>query len=250
MGVYFTLARRELAAFFVSMTGYVVIAGAAFLTGLSFAVLLTKLEGTATPMPVTQLFYATPFFWLIVLLAAPIITMRLFALEKYSGTFETLMTAPVSDRQVVLAKFSAAWGFYLLMWLPLLASILILRRFTNDAGAMDNGSLGGMFLGIALVGAAFMAGGLLASALTRSQIIAAMICLAGGVSMFLASFLGDKMNLESGWWISVFNYVSMFDHMDDFARGVVDSRAVMFYLSLTGTFLFLTLRVVESRRWR
>jgi ABC-2 type transport system permease protein len=232
------------------MTGYVIIAGAAFLTGLSFAVLLSKLGGSPTPLPVTQLFYATPFFWLIVLLSAPIITMRLFALEKFSGTFETLMTAPVSDRQVVLAKFTAAWIFYMLMWIPLLLNVLVLRRFTSGSGALDGGALAGMFLGIGLVGAAFMALGLFASALTRSQIIAAMVCLAGGVSLFLVSFLGDKMNLDSGWWVSVFNYLSMFDHMDDFARGVVDSRPVIFYLTLTALFLFLTLRVVESRRWR
>ena len=71
-----------------------------------------KLQQEPTPMPVTELFYITPFFWLILLLSAPVITMRLFALEKYSGTFETLMTAPVSDLQVVLAKFTAAMVFY------------------------------------------------------------------------------------------------------------------------------------------
>jgi ABC-2 type transport system permease protein len=250
MGVYLTLTRRELSAYFISMTGYVIIAGAAFLTGLSFAVMLAKLQGVATPIPVTELFYATPFFWLIVLLATPIITMRLFAQEKFSGTFETLMTAPVSDLQVVLAKFSAAWFFYLLMWLPLLASILILRRYISDPSSADASVLGGMFLGIALVGGAFVSLGCLASALTRSQIIAAMVSLAGGVSMFLVSFLGDRMSLDTAWWVSVFNYLSMFEHMDDFARGAIDTRPVVLYLSLTGVFLFLTLRVVESRRWK
>ena len=250
MSAYLTLTRRELGAYFVSMTGYVIIAGAALLTGLSFTVLLTKLQDITTPMPVTELFYATPFFWLIVLLAAPVITMRLFAQEKFSGTFETLMTAPVSDLQVVLAKFTAAWVFYLFMWLPLLVSILVLRRFTNDPAALDGGAIAGTFLGIALLGAAFMALGLFASALTRSQIIAAMICLAGGVGLFMLSFLGDKMNASAGGWIMLFNYLNLVDHMNDFARGVVDSRPVVFYLSLTFLFLFLTLRVVESRRWR
>lgn len=250
MRAYLTLARRELSAYFISMTGYVIIAGAAFLTGLSFVVLMAKLQGMATPMPVTRLFYATPFFWLIVLLAAPIITMRLFAQEKFSGTFETLMTTPVTDLQVVLAKFTAAWIFYLLMWLPLLASLFLLRRYTSDPGALDAGTLAGMFLGIGLVGATFIALGCLASAVTRSQIIAAMLCLAGGVSLFLISFLGDQLSLDAGHWMLLFNYVSLFEHMDDFARGVVDTRPVVFYLTLTLVFLFLTLRVVESRRWR
>src|SRR6266576_2827797 len=100
MQVYLSLARRELAGYFIS--------------------LLVKLQQEPTPMPITELFYITPFFWLVLLLATPVITMRLFALEKFSGTFETLMTAPVSDLQVVLAKFTAALLFYLVMWLPLL----------------------------------------------------------------------------------------------------------------------------------
>ena len=250
MTAYLTLTRRELAAYFISMTGYVVVAAAVFLTGLSFTVLLVKLQDAPTPMPVTELFFATPFFWLIVLLAAPVITMRLFAQEKFAGTFETLMTAPVSDLQVVLAKFTAAWIFFLLLWLPLLANIFILRRFTSDPAALDAGTVGGAFLGIALLGGVFMAGGLLASAITRSQIVAAMICLAGGTTLFLLSFLGDRFDAHSGLLAQACNYLNLFDHMSDFARGVADTRPVFFYLSLTALFLFLTLRVVESRRWR
>ena len=94
MKIFWTLARRELAAFFCSITGYVIIAAVTFLIGLSFVVLMTNLGSDPSPMPVTEMFYRTYFFWLIVLLAAPAITMRLFALEKSSGTFETLMTTP------------------------------------------------------------------------------------------------------------------------------------------------------------
>jgi ABC-2 type transport system permease protein len=107
MRAYWTLVRRELAGFFLSLGGYIIIAAALFLMGLSFVVILVKLQ-KPTPMPVTELFYETPFFWLILLLTTPVITMRLFALEKFSGTFETLMTTPVSDFQVVAAKFTAA----------------------------------------------------------------------------------------------------------------------------------------------
>src|SRR5258706_376954 len=185
---YLTLTGRELAGYFVTLTGYVVIAAAVFLMGLSFVVLLEKLRSLSTPVPVTELFYSTPFFWLILLLAAPVITMRLFALEKFSGTFETLMTTPVTDLQVVLAKFTAAMVFYLLMWLPLLGCILILRQHSSAPAAMDAGAIGGTFLGIGLLGGLFMSLGCFASALTRSQIIAAMICFAAGISMFLLSF--------------------------------------------------------------
>jgi ABC-2 type transport system permease protein len=111
MQPFLTLTRRELAGFFVSLTGYVIIAAAVFQMGLSFVILINNLKGESTPMPVTEMFYITAFFWLILLLSAPVITMRSFALEKYSGTFETLMTAPVGDLQVVLAKFFGALIF-------------------------------------------------------------------------------------------------------------------------------------------
>jgi len=122
--------------------------------GLSFVDLLTLLQGEPTSVPVTQLFYSTEYFWLILLLTTPIITMRLFALEKFSGTFETLMTAPVSDLQVVLAKFTAAMIFYMFMWLPSLGSILVLRHYINHPDAFDGGLIGSTFLGIFLLGRA------------------------------------------------------------------------------------------------
>ena len=225
-------------------------AAALFQMGLSFVILVSKLKSDSTPVPVTELFYLTPFFWLILLLSAPLITMRLFALEKYSGTFETLMTTPVSDLQVVLAKFSAALIFYMVMWLPLLACILILRRYTSDPSALDWGTLGSTFLGIFLIGCLYMAMGCFASSLTRSQIIAAMIALALGISLFLISFLAERLPVERGWATEVLAYTAMVEHMQDFSRGIVDTRCLVFYLSGMLFFLFLTHRVVESRRWK
>src|SRR5262249_11150579 len=142
MHAYWSLIRRELSGYFFSMSGYIIIAAAMFLLGLSFVDLLKQLQRQATPMPVTELFYATWYFWLILLLTTPVITMRLFALEKFSGTFETLMTTPVSDLQVVLAKFSAAQIFFMVMWLPLLGCIFVLQRYTSNAVALDYGALG------------------------------------------------------------------------------------------------------------
>jgi len=113
------------------------------LNSLSFVVLMTNLGSDPSPMPVTEMFYRTYFFWLIVLLAAPIITMRLFALEKSSGTFETLMTTPVSDFQVVAAKFTAAVIFYIVTWLPMIACLFVVRHFTNQPTALDAGTVGG-----------------------------------------------------------------------------------------------------------
>jgi ABC-2 type transport system permease protein len=249
MSIFWTLLRRELGTFFFSLTGYVIIAAVTLLTGLSFVVLVQNLGTDPSPMPVTEMFYRTYFFWLIVLLASPVITMRLFALEKASGTFETLMTTPVGDVQVVAAKFFGALIFYLVAWLPLLACLFVVRHFTNQ-NALDGGTLGGMFLGIFLTGGLFLSLGCFASSLTKSQVAAAMISFVLGVSLFALGFLAEAIPQAGHWQAQAISYFGLFEQMRDFARGVVDTRAVIFYVSATFWFLFLTLRVVESRRWK
>jgi len=252
MRTWWTLVRRELASYFISWTGYIVIAAVVFLFGFSFSLLLQDLNAGETDMPLTELFYeyATKFLWVVLLLASPMITMRTFAHEKFSGTFETLMTAPVSDLQVVLAKFSGSLAFYLIMWSPMLACIFILRHFSNDPTAIDAGTLGSSFLGIALLGALYMALGCFASSLSRSQIVAAMIALTLGVSLCLLSFLSTALSGRTDWIAKLAEHLSLMEQMRDFARGVVDVRPMVLYLSLTVMFLFLTLKSVESRRWK
>jgi ABC-2 type transport system permease protein len=249
MQAYLTLTRRELGSFFLSWIGYVVIAGAVFLTGLSFVSLVDRLQGEPTPQPITEVFLNL-CFWLIVLFSAPIITMRLFALEKHTGTFETLMTAPVGDAEVVLAKFTAGLIFFMVMWLPLLGCIFILRSFARGSNLLDPGTLGSTYLGIFLVGALYIAIGCFASALTRSQIVAAMVSFAIGLAFFLTSFLADQFALTKTWEVEALNCVCILEQMKDFARGVVDTRAIAFYVSAAAFFLFLACRVIESRRWR
>jgi ABC-2 type transport system permease protein len=250
MQPFISLVRRELGSYFLSLTGYVIIAAATFLTGFSFWLMLEQLRHEPTPMPVTELFYITPFFWIILLLAAPVITMRTFALEKFSGTYETLMTAPVRDGHVVLAKFLSAMLFYLVMWLPLLACLGIIRTYTGDHAPMDWGALASTYLGILLVGALFISLGCLASSLTKSQAIAAMISFVMCTSLFLLSFISGKLPASMGWAEQLLASVALFDQMHDFARGVVDTRPVVFFAGFTVFVLFLTVRVVESRRWK
>jgi ABC-2 type transport system permease protein len=253
MRIFGTLLRRELAAFFFSITGYVIIAAVTLLSGLGFIVLLAALGGKPFTGTVTEMYYSTFFFWLILLLATPVITMRLFALEKASGTFETLMTTPVGDIQVVAAKFAAAIIFYMMAWLPMLAGLFIVGHFTNQSGALDAGTVGGMYLGIFLTGCLFLSLGCFASAISQSQMTAAMISLVLGVSLFSLGYLAylAKQNpMATQWQAQALSYFSLFDQMDDFARGVVDTRTVIFYAGATFCFLFLTLRVVESRRWK
>jgi ABC-2 type transport system permease protein len=250
MRIFLTLLRRELGSIFLSITGYVIIASVTLLNSLSFVVLMTNLGNDPSPMPVTEMFYRTYFFWLIVLLAAPVITMRLFALEKATGTFETLMTTPVSDIQVVAAKFATAIIFYMASWLPMIACLFVVRHFTNQPGALDAGTVGGMYLGIFLVGCLFLSLGCFASAISRSQMAAAMISFVLGVTLFSLGFLAEALPATAQWQSQVLSYFGLFEQMHDFARGVVDTRTVIFYVTTTFFFLFLTLRVVESRRWK
>lgn len=250
MRILLTLMRRELASFFFSITGYVIIAAVTLLVGLGFVVLIAGLGNDPFTAPVTEMFYGLFYFWLILLLVAPIITMRLFALEKATGTFETLMTTPVGDLQVVLAKFAAAVTFYMVAWLPMLACLFIVQHFTNQPGALDAGTVGGMFLGIFLTGCLFLSLGCFASAISQNQMTAAMISFVLGVSLFSLSFLAMSIHKTEQWQSQALSYFNLIDQVNDFARGVVDTRAVIFYVSATFFFLFLTLRVVESRRWK
>jgi len=250
MRVYLTLTRRELAAYFLSLTGYVIISGVMFLLGYSFLVLIVKLRQTPTPAPVTELFYQTQFFWLILVLATPAITMRLFALEKFTGTFETLMTTPVGDLAVVLAKYTAAMVFYLVMWLPLLGCLWVVRHYTNDASAFDAGAVGSTFLGLGLVGSMMVSAGCCASALTKNQVVAAVISLVFGMSLFLLAFLADQLPARSDWGTQILECFALFQQLHDFSRGIVDTRSVVLFLTLTFFFLYLTLRIIESRRWK
>jgi ABC-2 type transport system permease protein len=156
MNVFRTLLRRELSAYLCSLTGYLIIGAVTLLTGIGFVVLVNTLGPDPVPVPVTELFFLSFYFWLILLLITPVITMRLFALEKATGTFETLMTTPVTDFQVVAAKFGAALLFYLIAWLPLLADLAVIQYFAHQNSTLDAGILGGMYLGIALIGGLFL----------------------------------------------------------------------------------------------
>ncbi|RME93945.1 MAG: hypothetical protein D6766_07100 [Verrucomicrobia bacterium] len=250
MKVWWILLRRELGAYLMSLTGYVILAVVTFLLGVGFTLVVMAYNGDSVTVPLTELFYSTLFFWLILLVATPVITMRLFAQERAAGTYETLMTAPVGEVEVVMAKFTAGFLFYALMWSPLLACLGIVHHYTGGGSAFDWWPVASTGVGILLMGALYVAIGCLASALTRSQIVAAILSFAMGLTLFLLSFAQYGLETRGGWMADAAGYLSMLDHMEDFVRGVVDTRRVVFYLSLTVLFLFLTVKVVESRRWK
>ncbi len=250
MRTYWTLVCRELGAHFFSWTGYVIIAAVAFLIGFSFTSLLEGLNGMATPVPVTQLFYQSTYFWDIFVVVPALITMRSFAHEKASGTYETLMTTPVSETQVVLAKFTGALLFHLLSWLPLLGCLSVIHRYSATGSSMDAGAVGATFLGILLLGSLYTAMGIFASAITRSQIIAGMVSLALGQGLFKLSFLGSTLPADAGWVADLVSHVKLLEHMREFSQGSVDTRQIIFYLTMTALFLVLAWKTVETRRWK
>lgn len=250
MRAYLVLVRRELGWYACALSSYVTVAAVLFLLGLGFVSLLEAFNGETLNAPLTEVFYDTMYFWLVLLLAPPVITMRLFAQERATGTFETLMTAPVGDTAVVLAKFTAALAFYLVTWLPLLVCLVVVRRYIPDHHPLDWRPVASTYLGIALLGGVYVALGCLASALTRSQLLAAVLALALGVTLFLVSFLRSSVGTGTDWLAATVRHVSLLTHMEDFVRGVVDTRPLVFHLSLTGWLVFLTVKVVESRRWK
>lgn len=251
MRPYMTLVRREVSSFFVSPIGYLILAGVTVLLGMSIVILIQALEGRPYDQPFTEVFYNTGLFWLILLIASPIITMRSFAQEKHTGTYETMMTTPVSDLQVVLAKFTGSLIIFLFLWAPLFAYPFLIQKYATSAMEIHPGPLATTFLGILCMGMLYVSLGLLSSSVTHNQLVAAINAFSLGMALFLLSFLGalDRVP-DQGWWGMALEHISLFEHMRDFSRGVVDTRHLAYYATLTSFFLWLTLRVVESRRWK
>ena len=250
MNVFQALIRRELSMFFQGPTGFIIIAAVLFLIGLGFLVVLYGLNGEATPMPVTQIFYETYFFWLILLLIAPVITMRSFAMERASGTYESLMTAPVGDWEVVLSKFTGALIFYMILWTPLLICSIVVRFYVGESAVLGVGTICTTSMGILLIGSLYVSIGCFASALTQNQAVAAVSSFAIGSALFFAGFFsyfsGDRTDFSS----LLARHISLANHMESFTRGILDLGAIVFFLSLTIMFLYLTHKSVESRRWK
>ncbi|HXS69315.1 MAG TPA: ABC transporter permease subunit [Candidatus Polarisedimenticolia bacterium] len=250
MQAYLTLTRRELASFFLSITGYVIISGLALLVGLDFVTLLNSVGSEPVAMPITQLFFNNLLLWIIIVLTAPVITMRLFAQEKASGTFETLTTTPVGEVQIVAAKFTASVIFFIVMWLPTVAYLFVVQHFANQPGSLETGTLCTMYLGLFLAGCLILSIGCFASAITKSQVVAGMITLVAGIVLLMLNWLAQNVPVDGRWQVQVLSFFNLSQQMVDFTRGILDTRVLVFYVSVTFFFLFLTLRVIESRRWK
>jgi ABC-type transport system involved in multi-copper enzyme maturation permease subunit len=327
-----SLVRREFGAYFLSPIAYVVLVVFLAVTGYLFSMALDKLtaagpDGIESPM---QKMYADKVFWMVFLFIPPLLTMRLFAEERGSGTLEVLMTAPLRDWQVVLSKYVACLAFYVALWLPtlvylpvllgagrpvwgltlderylptwpqpaltpfsllllggLVAAILgllllwfrvgtflrlvsLLLLLGGVAAAITGGLLHyhrnavhvvevpvtldpypvlATYLGLFLAGAMFLALGILVSSLVRDQLVAALLALALGLVFTAGAFW--RPEVHSGPLYEALKFFSVPIHFEQgFTRGLVDTRPLVLYASCTLFCLFLTVRSLESRRWR
>ncbi len=244
-GAVATLA-RELRAYFFSPLAYAILTLFMLVNGFVFWVIVSFLSDPRARIgaPLELFFGQTVYFWLVLLCIVPVLTMRLLAEERKSGTIEVLMTAPVTETQVVLGKYFAALLFYLCLWLPTLVYVAIIARH----GQVDAGPVAAGYLGVLGVGALFLAVGLFASSVARNQIVAAVLTFVLLVLLFSFGLLG---NLVSGDVLKkVFSYLDLWQHMDDFAKGLVDTRRLVYYVSGTAFFLFLATRFLAANKWR
>ncbi len=248
MNGFLTLWRKELAGYFLSPVAYVVMIFFLVVMGAIFSLLVSVLAEGPAGVTILNLLFGSPFYWMTMLVLAPVLTMRLLAEEKKSGTIETLLTAPVSDAAVVLAKFAGALCFYVFMWLPTAAYVYILYAFSADMAPPDWGALAGGYLGALLVGAFYLSIGLCCSALTSNQIVAAIVTFAAMLALFLAGLLDYVARGAAAQAVSA--HLSSYAHMLDFARGSIDTRPIVYYLTGTALMLFATVKIVEARSWK
>jgi gliding motility-associated transport system permease protein len=240
---FLAIVGREWRAYFFSPLAYVILAAFLLMNGLIFSAIIAFLNAPGAPKGQALPFlFTNTYFWIFNLFVVPIITMRLFAEERKTGTFETLVTSPVSDTTVVLGKFTGALGFFLTLWAPTLVYVWILRSQTP----IDLGPVAAGYLAITMIGAYFLSIGTFASTLTKNQIIAAILAFAMLIPVFSAGLLETLSNDPSK--SETLGYFNLWDHMEEFARGVVDTRRVVYYLSATAFFLFLTTISLSAKR--
>jgi ABC-2 type transport system permease protein len=248
------IARKELRAYFASPIAWVVLGFFALMFGFFFYSLLLYFDrqsmqaggfGGGPTVNVNEQFLRPVFMnaTVIFLFVLPMVTMRTYAEEKRSGTIELLLTAPLTDFQIIFGKFLGAMGLFASMLAITLVHIGILFIFGNPEWR----PIVTTYLGLLLMGGCFISLGLLISSLTKNQIVAGMITfgvfLMLWVINWLASFFGPTTQ-------QVLNYLSFTDHLDDFTKGVIDTKHLVYYVSFITFGLFLTARSVDTERWR
>lgn len=233
------IMQRELLSLFCAPLGYVVIAGFLLLTGV--ITLMTGSFAPGQPASLRDIFSFMPY---VLAFIVPAICMRSISEEYRSGTFETLMTASVTDGQLVVGKFLAALVFYGIMLAGTLLYLVLMMIYGNP----DLGAAAAAYLGMLLIGAAFTAFGVLTSSLTRDQMAAWMLAT---VPLMLFVWFGSYISEQATGDLRYFlQQINIQGHVLKFNQGLVTAEAVTLFLAGTALFLFLSVKIVESRRWR
>ncbi len=256
---FYAIYRKEMGHYFVSPIAYVFIGIFLFLSAYFFNFFLTVVSQQAMQMELQGMQFGMPqqvdvpsevmraFFGLLstlILFFTPILTMGIFAEERKRGTMELLMTSPISEVQIVLGKFFASLTLYAIMLLPT-ASYLAFIFLRSEPTPPWRMLLAG-YAGIMLLGGSLLALGEFISSLTENQLIAAVLTFAA----FLFVWVLDLGRNASGGVGAVLQYLSVIRHYDDFTKGIVDTSSLIYYGSFIVFFVFLTVRSIDSMRWR
>jgi len=248
------IAHKELRSYFASPIAYVVIGFFALVFGWMYASILNFFvmqsmqagfgQGPQT-INVNQMMFRPLILnmTVIFLIVLPLITMRTYSEEKRSGTMELLLTSPVTDVQIIVGKFLGAMALYCVMLAVTLIHFLVLFAF----GSPEWKPLLTAYLGLVLFGGCFIALGLFISSLTKNQIVAGVATFCVFLLLWVIDWIGGAFGPRTE---AVLKYISMTGHLDDFVKGVIDTKHIVYYLSFITFGLFLTARSVDAERWR
>jgi ABC-2 type transport system permease protein len=247
------IAGKELRSYFASPIAYIIIGLFALLFGWFFYVYLhvfveqsqrmAMMGGGNVNVNEQMIRGVLQNAAVIILFVMPMITMRTYSEEKRSGTIELLLTSPLTDLDIILGKFLAAMGLYCGMLLVTLVDVAILFRLGNPEWR----PIAAGYVGLLLMGGCFISVGLLISSLTKNQIVAGFLTFAVFLMLWVINWLADSSGPTGQ---AVLSFLSITDHFDDFTKGIIDTKHLVYYLSFITFGLFLTAKSVDSERWR
>jgi ABC-2 type transport system permease protein len=244
-GIWFLL-KRELLNLLRSPMAYVIFVCFSLVTIFAFQFCVAIMDQGVRNFTIMQIFFQIFFFWFVLIIMIPLITMRMFSDEYKSGTIELLMTAPITEWDVVLSKFIAAVLFYVALWVPTLFYGLAYQVISGAQVPLGVGPVMLSYLIVFLIGSFFISIGCFTSAFTSNQAIAGFASFAIIALFFFTGFLGFMTTNPA--FEEFFRYISMMQQMRGFTEGSFDSRPVVLYVTGTALFLVLTQRVLMNRK--
>jgi ABC-2 type transport system permease protein len=245
---------KELRSYFASPIAYILIGFFSLLFGWFFYVYLMAFNqqsqqmmqfgqgggANINQMMIRGLFQNTA---VIILFTMPMITMRTYSEEKRSGTIELLLTSPLTDLEIILGKFLGALALYAAMLLVTMLYMAMLFKISNPEWR----PIAAGYLGLLLMGGCFISTGLFISSLTKNQIVAGFLTFVTFLMFWIVSWIGESSGPTTQ---AVVSYLSIIEHLEDFARGIIDTKNMIYYLSFITFGLFLTAKSVDRERWR